>query len=531
MTLSKKQGLALIVFGAFVLRALFTVYGAPIYYGLPAPACYSFGDATSYMWAAENLIDHGRYTFDYLEPDATFGRLPGYPMFYGLHYLIFGPGTAIYATAWSQVILDSLAVLLVFGIVRRLAPASAAAPWIGAALYASYPFIIFWVPMVYTELLATDVTLLIFYALLRYSRSTAAALVLGLLVAVGLFVREYLGLFLPIAMLWVVWAHGGLRRAAAWRAAVLVGVGFGLLYIGWPVRNYLVSGRIIPLKPKTAGYASHKADLDDFRSWVHCWTNDENPWIEQVAKGTGPVPFPAKVFADAQEAARAQELVTMARRCGSSFYMQREATNSTIYGLEQEKAAAATGADANAPRLYTEQKSATRSIYTVYRDTAFMMHDPTYLFYRNHNCNEAISAGFQELKASYARRNPADYWLGVPGKNLFKAFFKSNTAGQIVGAKALAIRVLFAYRSLLVVLGVVGLVVFWRNRGLWPVAIYAGAMFLFICFVMRNLEMRYLLQADVLLLIPATLVLARLADPLLVRLGVRPRRAEPAPAV
>ena len=124
MKLSVKKGLLALVLAAFVLRALFMVYGAPVYYGLPAPFCYSFGDATSYMWAAENLIDKGHFTFDFLEPDAAFGRLPGYPLFYGLHYLVFGPVRAIYATAWSQVVLDSLAVLLVFAIVRRMAPRS-----------------------------------------------------------------------------------------------------------------------------------------------------------------------------------------------------------------------------------------------------------------------------------------------------------------------------------------------------------------------------------------------------------------------
>lgn len=506
--------MALLVLVAFVLRALFTIYGAPVYYKLPAPACYSFGDATSYMWAAENLIDHGRYTFDYLEPDAAFGRLPGYPLFYGLHYLIFGPVKAIYATAWSQVVLDSLTVLLVFAILRRLAPKSAAAPWIGAVLYATYPFIIFWVPMVYTELMATEVTLLILYAMLRYGRTALAALGLGLLVAVGLYTREYLGLFLPIALLWVMWAHGGLRQAAAWRAAVLVGVGFGILYIGWPVRNYLVSGRIIPLKPKTAGYASHKEDLDEYRSWVHCWTNDENQWIEAVAENNSPIPFPAEVFANAQQAARAHELVALARRCGSSFYMQREAANSKLYNEYSGKG-----------RQPGQPAPSNHSIYAVYRDTAFMLHDPTYLYFRDHNCNAAVGAGFRELRLDYARRNPVGYWLKVPGQNMFKAFFKSNTNAKAGGVMGLAIQLLFGYRSLLVVLGVVGLVLYRRNRGLWPVAIYAGAMFIFICFVMRNLEMRYLLQADVLLLLPAALVLARLLDPLLVRFGVRPRPA------
>ena len=522
MKISTKQGLLGLVLAAFVLRALFTVYGAAVYYGLPAPLCFAFGDATSYMWAAENLINHGHFTFDFLEPDAAFGRLPGYPMFYGLHYLLFGPAHAVIATAWSQVVLDSLAVLLVLAIVRRLVPGSRFAPWIGAVLYATYPFIIFWVPMVYTELLATDLSLLIFYALLRYSRSGWSAFGLGLLVALGLFTREYLGLFLPIALVWVLWQHGGQARRQAWQAAVLVGLGFATLYAGWPIRNYLSYHRLVLLKPKTAGYASHKEDLDEYRSWVHCWTNDENPWIAKIAEGNGPIDLPAGIFADATEAARAQELITLARQCGSSFYMQREAANSTRYGLEQEKAAAA----AHLPITGSGGIAIYRSIYTVYRDTAYMMHDSTYLHFRNHNCNAAVGEGFRQLRQSYARQHPLAYWTAVPGANLFKTFFKSNTATSQGGAKELAIRGLFAYRSLLLLLGVLGLWVYRRVRGLWPVMVFAGGMIFFICFVMRNLEMRYLLQADVLLLLPAAVLLGGWAD----RLAPRRPAAQPQPA-
>ena len=523
MKTSDKQGLLVLVLVAFVLRALFTVYGAPVYYGLPAPFCYSFGDATSYMWAAENLIDHGHFTFDFLEPDAAFGRLPGYPLFYGLHYLVFGPVRAIYATAWSQVVLDSLAVMLVFAIVGRLAPRSRFAPWVGAVLYASYPFIIFWVPMVYTELMATDVTLLIFYFMLRYSGSHRAAFGLGLLVAVGLFTREYLGLFLPIVLLWVVWQQGGFARRQAWTAAVLVGLGFGALYATWPIRNYLSYHRIELLKPKTAGYASHKEDLDEYRSWVHAWTNDENPWIAKIAEGNGPIAFPAGVFANATEAARAQALIALARQCGSSFFMQREAASSTHYGLEQEKAAAAAGQ----PITGGSGQSIYRSIYTVYRDTAYMMHDSTYLHFRNHNCNAEVGAGFRALRQSYARQHPVGYWLHVPASNLFKAFFKSNTATQMSGAKGLAIRVLFGYRSLLLLVGLLALWVHRREPAMWAVALFVGGMVFFICLIMRNLEMRYLLQADVLLLLPAAVLLGELADRLLNR---RLAPAQPIPA-
>ena len=48
-----------------------------------------------------------------------------------------------------------------------------------------------------------------------------------------------------------------------------------------------------------------------------------------------------------------------------------------------------------------------------------------------------------------------------------------------------------------------------RQQALWLVAAVAGFMYVYICFLYRGLEMRYLLQADVLLLLPAALWLGR----------------------
>ena len=131
------------------------------------------------------------------------------------------------------------------------------------------------------------------------------------------------------------------------------------------------------------------------------------------------------------------------------------------------------------------------------------------------------------LRQSYARQHPVSYWLHVPGSNLFKTFFKSSTAASMGGAKDLAIRGLFGYRSLLMLVGLLALWVHRREPAMWAVGLFVGGMIFFICLIMRNLEMRYLLQADVLLLLPAAVLLGELADRLLAR---RPAPAQPLPA-
>ena len=501
----------LLIFGvALVLRVLFLAIGAKVYYGANQRDIFTNGDTHSFVWAFENLWHYGRYTFDFLEPDAAFGRLPGYPFFYGLHYLIFGPERASLATACTQVVLDSCSALLIFSILQRLVPVGKGpdgrswAPYVGAALYATYPFAIVWVSIVGTETMATFLALAWLAWLLRPARSAGHFVVLGLLLAAGFYVREYLGILVPISGLYVVFAylrpalplepgstpdHNRARSAPGLLAALLLlGGTFGALYALWPIRNYASFHRVMLIKPPTAGYANYNADFAGFRGWVMGWAPDEQKWLDQVAYSPT-TEFPAAIFASSAEAAEARRGAQLAHACGSSFYLYRE-------------------------KIYASPR---------YRNVALMRANRAY----QQNCNSEIKAIFDRLRASYIRRNPVRYWVNVPVQNLRKALFKSNKNAQATGAptggaKTLLIRGLFAYRTLLLLLGLAGAVVYWRNARLWPGVTFAAFMYLFICFLMRNLEMRYLLQADAMLLLPAALLLAGLAGRVL--------RGRPAPA-
>ena len=487
--LLKDRKLACIFGLGLLLRVLFLGWGARLYYGVGQEAIFYNGDSFSFVLAFQNWWHLGHYTFNLQQPDAAFGRLPGYPFFYGLHYLLAGPAGASLAVASTQAVLDACSALLVFSSLRRLVgqlgPASGLGAWVpyaGALLYAAYPFAIVWVPIIGTETLATFLTLAWLAWLLRPSRTTGHFVGLGLLLAAAFYVREYLGILLPISCVYLLATWPLLPPARVGRgrvAALLLVCGtFGALYVLWPIRNYAVAHRIILLKPVTAGYANYNVDMAGFRDWVLCWTSDEHAWIDEVATSRN-VAFPAEIFASPQEAQQARRGAQLAHDCGSSFYLYRKYRNRQSFsGTAHEDEATPAGPPADA---------------------------------QPQDCNAEIEALFTQLKASYVARHPVRYWLDVPAQNLAKAFFKSSKNPAVnqpaAGGKALLSRGLFAWRSLLVVLGFAGLLYYRRQRQVWPVALFVGFMYLFICVLARKLEMRYLLQADALLLVPAALLL------------------------
>lgn len=457
----------IILFIGALIRIAFVTVGAKAYYGVAH--MFVNGDSESYMLSFHNLVEKGTYTFDFLEPDAAFGRLPGYPFFYGLHYFLFGAQHAIQAVAWTQSLLDCISIALVFLLASKLARTQNRwAPYIAAALYACYPFIIVWTTIIGTELLATFLTLVWLYTLLAANRGWVYYLLLGIEIALLFYVREFLGILLPITGLYLLWYRRNSWQTAI-RNCVLVGVGFVMLYGWWPARNYVYQHRIMLVKPERAGFANYKTDMVSFLDWVHSWSNESTYWLQQVLANPHP-DFPSSIFASSQESQQAQALVKQANNCGSSFYIYRNLAN--IH----------------------------------YNDADAMRHNQDHTV----ECNEDIHRGFEQLRLSYKRRHPVLYYTVVPFENLFKVFFKSGTqSSDGTVKKQLILNVVFGYRTLLLILGVIGLVVYRKLPGIQLIIVFWSFIVLFMCWYFRQLEMRYLLQADVLLLLPAALLIGQ----------------------
>lgn len=170
----------------------------------------------------------------------------------------------------------------------------------------------------------------------------------------------------------------------------------------------------------------------------------------------------------------------MAKRCGSSYYLLQ------------------TG-------LYPSP---------TYRDTAAMRRNGEYQSLKKINCDALIAAGFVQLRESYMRRNPVSYQIIVPLQNLKKVFFKSSTikTSKEPPKKRVLLQVLFDYHTLLLMLGTAGLLAFWRHASLLPVALFSGFICLIISSVICSMKMRYLMQADVLLIVPAAALIGCFLD-------------------
>jgi hypothetical protein len=223
-----------IILLGFFVRLTFLLWGADLYYG--SGNQYTNGDSFSYSQSFLNLYEKGIFSFDLANADAYFGRLPGYPLFWGAHYLLFDINHVYQAVAVSQLLLDCVAIALVFLLTYRISKNKLAA-FISAFVYATYPFILAWIPVTGTELLASFLTILFFYWLICRPISPFNTVVLGVLLACCFYVREYLGILLLSGYLYLyrVIPH----RKQFIRQAIWLSLSFGSLYALWPLRNYV----------------------------------------------------------------------------------------------------------------------------------------------------------------------------------------------------------------------------------------------------------------------------------------------------
>jgi hypothetical protein len=251
---------------------------------------FAAGDTKFYEELARNWLDHGVYgLFVRSQLIPTDMRMPGYPAFLAATYAVVGRSRT--AVMMVQAVLDLITCVLVAVIAARVAPVSKRKHVATAALWmaALCPFTAGYTAALLTETLATFLTTLAIYALLRplVEDSSASArespgsrkpipfarrfLLAGVLAGIGTLVRPETPLVLAAAglVLCVRW-----RRWMDWPKLVLAGswmaVGLLLPLLPWAARNARTMGRLEFLAPR---YAETRGDFipRGLYAWTRTW--------------------------------------------------------------------------------------------------------------------------------------------------------------------------------------------------------------------------------------------------------------------
>ncbi|MFN4122004.1 MAG: glycosyltransferase family 39 protein [Flavobacteriales bacterium] len=458
----KKPLIQIISLGA-LLRLLFNLFIAKYYFG--TDNFYLGGDTMAWGSMFENLWNHGVYVYGNVAEAHEYGyffRMPGYSFFLGFFWLLCGQNweMAIPMAGWFQTIMDIFNIYLVYRISLLIFKHKGVAHFT-ALIYACYPFVIVWNPHTHSEIVGITFGLLaVLFFLKGDSRNY---LISGIMLAIASFMRpQYLFLAPIFGLLLILLQKSDVKTLM--KNATLLGLGFALIYGPWPMRNYFNYGKLI-VTQDLRGAPHWDVDVINFMQYIYSVKTEWEPQMSQIL-GQSDVEIPKIILNHPNEAAELKVLFEKAKSCSRGFSYWK-----------------------TAQRKYQKERG----------------------------CTDEVAMGFKELRARHIKMFPLNYYIILPLQNLKKALLKSSLSGEKTTIKKLASS-LFIIRTLLILLGIAGLILMMRNKVNLPVVLMIGVFFitiyLFLCAgtspQMRNIEVRYFLQADIFLLFPAAWMLFHL---------------------
>jgi Dolichyl-phosphate-mannose-protein mannosyltransferase len=445
--------LAIVLITGLILRILFSFWLSKYYFG---SVTFTFGDTFSYLDSFLNLWHHGSYTFNPENVDAYMYRGPVYSFFLGAHYLIFGESLVYQAVALSQCFIDMGSAYLIFLILRNF---SLPKNWsvFGCVLYTFNPILMANVPISGTETLAIFVTVFIFY-LTTTAKTKKDFIIIGAMCGLGLLLRPYLAVLLPISFLFITINLSPFNFKKAVLIGLLYTVGFSIFAAPWFIRNWVNHGAPTLTIGETSGYTRYQQDMLALIRFYNLYLVDVTPVVRSIVDN-GSDGLAANVLGDLYEDARfaAQK----AYLCGPSVYAWQK--NSELAQLD--------------PAL---------------------------------SCRDEVVKLYKDLRSKAIERNGLGLVANSILSNIDKCIFKSSLTNKDGndGFKQFLYKAIFGYRTAYLLLGLTFLFYLRYRQSIF--LIFPIFMILYIS-VFTGVEIRYLAQTEIILIIYATMNLHRLS--------------------
>jgi 4-amino-4-deoxy-L-arabinose transferase-like glycosyltransferase len=270
-------------------------------------------DSIVYGEIAKNWLQHGVFGQTYAEgPEPTFIRLPGYPIFLVLTWMVAGVEHYT-AVLIAQIVVDVLTCFVIADLARRIAAERAAkVAFVTAALC---PFFANYAAVALTE------TWAIFFAALALDAAVAASdhpsrrslwVACGVALAGGILLRPDGGMLLAVIggyALYVAWKK---RSARYMTAAILAGVIALAPLVPWTVRNWRTFRLFQPLAPFNANMPWEFVPRG-FHRWVRTWSADyssvEDVWFKADGSDITVADLPPRAYDNEAERQRTAELL------------------------------------------------------------------------------------------------------------------------------------------------------------------------------------------------------------------------------
>jgi len=276
------------VFIAILLRGpLWLYFGHLVNVHLPEDQkIYSHFVRDDYMFFFEPVDTYFRTgTYSYSHNIPFTGRMPGYSIIYMLFRFIFSQKAAAFCVVGLQFLLSSISVY-VLALTSSKIFESKRAFYITFCLYVLAVFPGFFDFIIVAESFSVSALIFTLFFLTKYIKEgykTSDLMLSGLFLTWTIFLREYTGLLIVVFPIAIGIHHLFIKKhglAKAFMAGLLFCIPFILADATWTTRNYIATGKIIPITSSDEDaygklYSASWNAIDDL---VYTWGENGAPF-------------------------------------------------------------------------------------------------------------------------------------------------------------------------------------------------------------------------------------------------------------
>jgi hypothetical protein len=459
-----KHRIIIIIVTGFFLRLLyvlfFSKYHAQSYYG-EANIFAKGPDISMWLDCLNNLITHGSYSADINDPDGYFARMPGYAFFISIFYFLPGTNTYLYFLSFFQVICDTLNIYFIYRISEVIFNRKQVS-YAAAILYAVHPMNILWAPFLSAE---SPAVFLMLFSLFIFvcSKSNYKYFGFGFVAGFNILMRPQMALFALVYFLYFLYAVFRDKKKSDIKHVIVYGLGITLSYGWWPTRNLILHHELI-ITHRITAIKCWGEDIQAYSAYIYSVQSKWQPQFNQILKNQPIEIDKENAYKYPPDSALLAKTFFLCQNYSSGF--------------------------SEWPGYWKEPLTANKF------DTI-------------------IIENFNTLKQHQLEYNGYHYWVILPLENLKKCFFKIELVSNSNSSIKIMAVLLFLFRTFIILTGIVGTFVIIARHGKivillnflffisWYLIISAGDTYL-----LRNIEMRYLLQCDTLLILPAAYLLS-----------------------
>jgi hypothetical protein len=230
-------------------------------------------DNVWYLHQFKNYLNGLGFTIDPLDPIYAVRRTPGYPIFYGLHFMFFGEALAHKIIPYTQTFLHAFAAVYLFKTAKLLFSNSRVAYWAGV-LYGLSPFVVSFLFMTITESLFPAIIILSLYLVVSsyINNSLTRSIYGGIVMALAVLISPRIILLLLFVMpLSIYFKH--LQKAQLIKINIAFISAFIITMTPWTIRNYIVMDRFVPLETYYLNHTSEDQNIKliSLTDWWATW--------------------------------------------------------------------------------------------------------------------------------------------------------------------------------------------------------------------------------------------------------------------